>query len=349
MANLKLIWRGEQVNYYEISDQVKNRNLKSLYLITGKQEYLIDQLKNQFINVIPKDERTMNFASYDMETTPLDDAMNDAMSAPFFGEHRLVIINNPLFLTGEKSKNKIDHDIDSLLKYIQKPMPSTILVIIAPYEKLDARKKIVKQLKKAAVQVDLQSVNEFETKQYVNTFLNQHGYQIDSRVMDQLIQRTDGQLSAIMSDLPKVMIYCHQDKQITTNAVNSLVTKTLNQNIFTLVDMVLRKQTTYAVSLYQELIMEGQSSIQINAVLLGQFRLLLQVLVLSKYGYSQGKLASALKVHPFRVKLAMQTIRKYHFTELKRAFLGLSDIEKQLKSTNESPELLFEMFMLKFA
>ncbi|MBW1605451.1 DNA polymerase III subunit delta [Lactobacillus sp. Sy-1] len=337
------------MNFYEVTTQLKKGELAPIYLVTGKQTYLMEQLKKQFVKMIPEADQTMNLASYDMDSTPLSEAMNDAMSAPFFGEHRLVIINNPLFLTGEKGKGKIDHATDELINYVQNPLPSTILVVMAPYEKLDARKKIVKMLKKQAVWVDLQEVNENETKKYVGQYLNHRGYQIDQSVMESLIQRTDGQLSAIMNDLPKLMIYCQKEKQITRDSVANLVTKTLNQNIFTLVDLVLKKQTTSAVSLYQELLMDGQSSIQINAVLLGQFRLLLQVMVLKNYGYSQGKLASSLKVHPYRVKLALQTSRHYQFKDLKRAFLGLTDIERQLKSTNESPELLFEMFMLKFA
>ncbi|MHA8138590.1 DNA polymerase III subunit delta [Lactobacillaceae bacterium Scapto_B20] len=336
------------MDFYELLNQVDKKELAPIYVVTGKQDYLVEQLKNKFIELIPKEERIMNLASFDMDVTPLAEAMNEAMSSPFFGDYRLVLINNPIFFTGERSKSKVDHDIDTLLKYIQSPLPSTILVFLAPYEKLDARKKVVKQLKKNAVMVDLHELNERDTRNYVINFLNQRNYQIDNKVMNELIQRTDGQLSVIMNELPKLMIYCQAERLITSDAVINLVTKTLNQNIFTLVDLVLKHQTTKAVELYQELLMDGQSSIQINAVLLGQFRLLLQTMVLNHSGYSQGKLASVLKVHPYRVKLALQTIRHYQFNDLKRAFLGLAEIEKQLKSTNESPELLFEMFMLKF-
>ena len=85
-----------------------------------------------------------------MEETPLASALNDAMSVPFFGDRRIVIVNNPYFLTGEKKKNKVEHDIDGLLKYLEYPLETTTLVFIAPYEKLDERKKVVKTLKKVA-------------------------------------------------------------------------------------------------------------------------------------------------------------------------------------------------------
>ena len=90
----------------------------------------------------------MNIGRYDMEATPLAVALDDAMATPFFGERRLVIINKPFFLTGEKRHSKVEHDLDSLKNYLEHPEPSTILVFAAPYEKLDGRKEIVKQLKK---------------------------------------------------------------------------------------------------------------------------------------------------------------------------------------------------------
>ncbi|MGV7331547.1 hypothetical protein PJK51_29415, partial [Mycobacterium kansasii] len=74
----------------------------------------------------------MNFASYDMDTVPLAVALDDAMAAPFFGERRVVCIDNPQFLTGETKKQKVEHDIDSLQKYLESPMPSTVLVFFAP-------------------------------------------------------------------------------------------------------------------------------------------------------------------------------------------------------------------------
>lgn len=122
-----------------------------VYLILGKQQVLQQQATDAFISLIPENEQVMNVGRYDMEATPLAVALDDAMATPFFGERRLVIINKPFFLTGEKRHSKVEHDLDSLKKYLEHPEPSTILVFTAPYEKLDGRKGIVKQLKKAAV------------------------------------------------------------------------------------------------------------------------------------------------------------------------------------------------------
>ncbi|MFC6180712.1 DNA polymerase III subunit delta [Lactiplantibacillus daowaiensis] len=322
--------------------------LKSIYVVLGTVDYLADQLKQRFLQLIPTEEQTMNVGSYDMETTPVAVALDDAMSAPFFGERRLVFINHPYFLTGENKKSKVDHDLEALQKYFENPEPATILVLMAPYEKLDARKKLVKTLKKQATVAEINQVSERETQDYVQAALQKQKITMEPAAFQELMSRTDGQLGLIMAQLPKLMIYAAQSQRIDLAAVDALVTKSLTQNVFDLVNDVLRYQTQAAVELYHELVTAQEAPLKINAILLGQFRVLLQVKILERAGYSQGSLASTLKVHPYRVKLAMQTVRQFNQTALRAAYLGLLQTEVQMKTTQRDPELLFELFMVQF-
>lgn len=323
--------------------------LSNVYVILGQADYFQRRLKRGFKQQVPAEEQTMNFASYDMDTVPLAVALDDAMAAPFFGERRVVCIDNPQFLTGETKKQKVEHDIDSLQKYLESPMPSTVLVFFAPYDKLDARKKVTKQLKKVATMVEINQFSERDVRQFVTDQLKQDGYTMEAAALNDLIQRTDADLTLIMSELPKLELYTLPEKTITQAAVSGLVTQTLTQNVFDLVNRVLAKNTAGAVTLYRELLQAKEEPLKINAILQGQFRLLIQTKVLAKQGYSQGKLASILKVHPYRIKLALQTHRRFQLTDLNRAYLGLFRVEKQMKSTTMDPELLFSLFMTQFA
>lgn len=325
------------------------QTLSNVYVILGQADYFQRRLKRGFKQQVPAEEQTMNFASYDMDTVPLAVALDDAMAAPFFGERRVVCIDNPQFLTGETKKQKVEHDIDSLQKYLESPMPSTVLVFFAPYDKLDARKKVTKQLKKVATMVEINQFSERDVRQFVTDQLKQDGYTMEPAALNDLIQRTDADLTLIMSELPKLELYTLPEKTITQAAISGLVTQTLTQNVFDLVNRVLAKNTAGAVTLYRELLQAKEEPLKINAILQGQFRLLIQTKVLAKQGYSQGKLASILKVHPYRIKLALQTHRRFQLTDLNRAYLGLFRVEKQMKSTNMDPELLFSLFMTQFA
>ncbi len=209
-------------------------------------------------------------------------------------------------------------------------------------------KSYVKTLKKQATTVEVNQVSEAETQRYVQAALDEKQIRIDADALQELVNRTDGQLGLIMGQLPKLMIYAAQSQRIDLAAVQALVTKSLTQNVFDLVNDVLRYQTQSAVELYHELVAAQEAPLKINAILLGQFRLLLQVKIMARAGYSQGSLASTLKVHPYRVKLAMQTVRHFDQAALRAAYLGLLQTEVQMKTTQRDPELLFELFMVQF-
>ena len=82
-----------------LKQQITSKTPAMVYLALGTQQVLIQRVREMFINLIPEEERVMNVGSYDMETTPLAVALDDAMAAPFFGERRLVLINKPYLFT----------------------------------------------------------------------------------------------------------------------------------------------------------------------------------------------------------------------------------------------------------
>lgn len=331
-----------------LKKQLNQNAPANVYLVLGTQDILRQQARHLFNQLIPADQQVMNVGSYDMEVTPLAVALDDAVSAPFFGERRLVIITKPYFLTGEQANHKIEHDVDSLLEYLMHPQPETVLVFFAPYEKLDGRKKVVKQLKQVAVEISAAPLSEKQARQNVLQRVKHDGYEFESGAIDELVQRTNADYGLMVNSINKLELFGFQAKQITTAGVVGLVPQSLDQNVFDLVNAVLKHDQEKAVQHYQDLIGSAEQPLRINAVLVGQFRLLIQVKVLTQHGLSQGGLAQALKVHPYRVKLALQTVRSFSLSVLQQAFLGLVEVEQQLKTTQREPQLLFELFMLKY-
>ena len=238
-----------------LKQQITSKTPAMIYLALGTQQVLLQRVREMFINLIPKEERVMNVGSYDMETTPLAVALDDAMAAPFFGERRLVLINKPYFFTGEKGPAKIEHDLDSLSNYLQHPEPSTILVFLAPYEKLDGRKKIVKELKKVAVTVDTAPLDEAHARQQVRAELTSDQYTIDETAIDELVQRTNADYELMNANLSKLKLLTYQDRHITQQAVKELVPQSLDENVFDLVNAVLKHDQPRSIDLYDQLIL----------------------------------------------------------------------------------------------
>lgn len=338
----------KKIQYTDLLKKLNADQTDPVYLILGQEDYLEQQIQRAFQNLVPKEEQEMNIGNYDMESTSLGAALDDATSAPFFGERRVVFVRDPYFLTGERHKGGPNHDVDGLQTYLEHPVDSTVLVIFAAYEKLDGRKKIVKTLNKQAITIQIGNLNQGQISQLVKTRLTTKNYTISPEALNQLLFRTDSKLSTMMNELPKLILYNIGKKEITVESVDALVSKSLDQNVFDLSNAVLQKKSKQAIDIYQSLITQQEQPLRINAVLVGQIRLLLQVKILQNQGFSQGDIAGTLKVHPYRVKLAMQSSRHFSMTDLTKGYTGLIDLDLQLKSTQKDPELLFELFLLQF-
>lgn len=145
--------------------QIRSKKITPVYLIIGTEDYIINETKQLLIdNILEGEEVEFNYANLDLEEMPIEVVVQEAESMPFFGDKRLVMANNPLFLTTEKSKNKVEHDTAKLEAYLNEPVDYSVLCFVARVEKLDERKKLTKLLKKTATVIEAKRPNENELK-----------------------------------------------------------------------------------------------------------------------------------------------------------------------------------------
>ena len=76
-----------------------------------------------------------------------------------------------------------------------------------------------------------------------------------------------------------------------------------------------------------------------------QFRLMYQVKTLLKEGYNQESIATKLKIHPYRVKLAIEKGYNYSSKTLLTNLEYFFNLDYMIKSGNNNPKLVFELFL----
>lgn len=328
--------------------KIRKEKLAPCYLVLGTEKFLQDQVRTEILKKIKIDgEDDLNFLSFDMENSSIDEVIAEAETLPFFGDQRLVFVENPYFLTGEKGTNGIDQNTDLLVNYLKEPLETTVLVIFAPYEKLDERKKVTKQLKKTAITIDVKQLDEKAVRQYLLNTLENSEIKMDRQTIDLFLRLTDLDLSKMMRELQKILLYGQEQEVITVKEIEQLVPKTLEHNLFDMTQYILSGRTEQALRLFQDLVTQGEETIKINAILLSQIRLFLQTKFLVKIGYQQANIAETLKIHPYRVKLAMQEVRKFDEQTLRRLFDELVEMDYEIKSGKIEKELSFQLFVLR--
>ena len=328
--------------------KIKQKTIAPVYLIYGTEAFLINETKKLLLNeILTEEERDFNFAVYDLEETPIEAAIEDAETFPFFGERKVIFLHNPAFLTAEKSKDKVSHNLSSFEAYLQHPAPYTVMVLSAPYEKLDERKKLTKELKRKAEVIEAKKLGEHELKNWVKNQVKARGFEMDEEAIERLLTLVGTNMFMISSELEKITLYASEEKRIDVSTVEKLAAKSLEQNIFTLIEKVVQKRLDEALRIYYDLLKQNEEPIKILALLAGQFRLIYQVKELARRGYGQQQIAGLLKTHPFRVKLALGQAARFSDEELMHLVGLLADADYQMKTGGMNKSLLIEMFLFR--
>lgn len=328
---------------------LNNGQIDPIYVLQGPETYLINRfLKAIESQYLQEDANAMNYMSFDMEEDSLADVMVEANTISFFNQPRLILMRQPAFLTGSQKKNAIKQDDSFLLEYLDNPADDVVLVIVADYESLDGRKKIVKQLKKKATFVDTSVMAEPQVKDYMHRYVASEGVDMTREAMTLFLKRTNFQLTQSIREMDKLILYVGDEKRINQRDVDLLVTPSLDDNIFHLADHIMRQDSVAALRLYRELIAQKNQPIAILGLLQSNFRLYTQIIQLKKAGYDQGSMAETIGVHPYRIKMAGQSINPYSPNLLMVGYMKLIELDFDIKQGKVDQHLGIEWFILDF-
>ena len=91
----------------------------------------------------------------------------------------------------------------------------------------------------------------------MNTLENS-SIKMERSAIDLFLRLTDLDLSKMMRELQKLVLYGQNQQQITVREVEELVPKTLEHNIFDMTQYILKGKTEQALRLYEDLVMQGK-------------------------------------------------------------------------------------------
>ena len=309
-----------------------------VYLLYGTVDYLINKTIDKIINDNKIDEFNVN--KYDLTNSLLTDIINDASSMSLFSDKKIIIVNNAYIFTGA-NKKCIEQNTEELENYLNNINDNTILIFTTNNEKLDERKKITKLVKKNGIVKDFNSIDNISLVK--NLF---EDYSISNDNVKYLISRVGEDSSLLASEIEKIKIYKNDDKTITHDDITNLTTKSLEVNNFKLIDAIINKNKAEAFSLYQDRIKLNEEPIAIIISLANQIRIMYQVKQLYLDGYTENNIASILKIHPYRVKLASQNARKYDSDILLNYLKQLADLDINIKTGKVDKTLGLELFII---
>jgi DNA polymerase-3 subunit delta len=315
-----------------------------IYLIYGTAKVLINK-KIAEIKNSNKDVDANSVVNYNMKEVGIGTAINDLLTVSMFGDKKMVVCSDCYFLTGSTFKTDFEHNIDLLSKYVEQPNDN-ILILTVNHEKLDVRKKIVKLLNKTVEVINVGDGKK-NTEKYIMNNFNDRGYEIDKIAAGYLKEKVGGDISFLENEFDKICLYKGEDKVITPADIDLLVPRSLEDNIFDLMDSIIKNNKKRIFEIYNDLLLKKEEPIKIIVMVANQFRLIYQTKILMKKGYTEKDIASLYGIHPYRVKLAGINSHKYSDDLLKGYLLKLSELDIKIKTGQIDKNIGLELFFIK--
>lgn len=309
-----------------------------LYLLYGTENYLIKKEIDKILNANSIEK--INVSEYNLEIDNFKDIIEDANTISLFADKKAIIVNNSYLFTGKSIKNENDPEL--FLDYFKNVNPYSIIIFIVDSEKLDERKKIVKEIKKIGTVKDFNQKNDL-TDILKNMF---EGYNISIQDIRFMIDRCGNNLDILSQEVNKIKIYKDEDKNITKEDIINVTSKNIDIDIFGFVDTIVNKNKNKALEIYKEMLINGEEPIKILVILANQFRIIYQAKELYKQGYSGNDIATMIGIHPYRIKLALKKAINYNSDTLLDYLEKLADLDYDIKIGNIESSLGLEMFIL---
>lgn len=307
--------------------------MSNIILVTTGDKIILDEKLKE----LTKNNNDIEVVHYDLLETPIEQLVEDLDTYNFFTSKKIIIGHNANFLSSDKSKTTIEHNIDRFEKYLENPSCDNILILTC--DNIDKRKKITSTLLKKA---DL-----IEGKVNIHNIIKNklEDYSITSDAEKKLLEYCQDDYERISNELDKLMLYKMNEKIINAEDVENIVMKSLDDNIFHLADSILSRNKKEAFELYNNFILHGEQVVNIIRILSNKIRLIYQVKVLLNDGNSDQSISKLLKVHEYPVKLAREASYRYSEKILLADLEKLANLDLEIKSGKSDGEVEFELLL----
>jgi DNA polymerase-3 subunit delta len=297
-----------------IKHMADNGRLPNCVLFYGNEEYFMDYsvkyIKYKFID---KSYEDMNYAEFE-KLDSLKDYFEFVNTFPFMSDKKLCLIKEAVFLTSAGSLDKKDEE--KLLEYIEEN-EDCITVFLIKGGKPDSRKKVVKKLKDKKAVFEFTRLNEKELTKYIMDEFKKNKFNIlpaDANYMatntGYLEYESIVSLYHVNNEINKIMSHNNERKNITSADLDMLMIKSVESNIFRLVDTICENNKRKAFEILDEMLSNNTPEQFIIHMIVRQYRMLYRYVLLQNKGYSYNDIMNKMKIKNFVAsKLARQATR----------------------------------------
>ena len=221
------------VTFQTIMQDLKNRSFAPFYLLMGDESYYIDSISDYIAShvLLPEESDFNQTICFGSDVTAVQVA-DMARRYPMMAEYQVIIV---------KEAQNI-RSLEALEKYLKNPVKSTILVWCHKNGKIDARKKVLGLAQSVGVVFESKKLRDYQLPDFIQNYLKPKKISIDPKSCQMIADYIGADLSRIVSELDKILIYLPEDdRRITPEVVEKEVGVSKDFNAFELRNAIVSK------------------------------------------------------------------------------------------------------------
>ncbi len=327
------------MTFEQLMGDLKNKVYKPLYFLHGDEPYYIDQVTDYITkHTLSEAEQSFNQTIVYGKDSDAGQVINLAKRYPMMSSHQVVVVREAQELK----------DFETLIHYVEHPLPSTLLVINYKYKSPDKRKKVFKALEKHGVSFQSKKLYDNQVPGWISTYVSGRKYRIEPKAAALLAEFLGSDLSRIANEVEKLIIAIGEQERTITPVhveVNIGISKDYNQ--FELQNALGKKDVLKANRIINYFA-ENQKNHHITQTISSLYFFYSKLLMLHyTKDRSRANVASTLKVNPFFVQDYEDAARRYTATQVVEIISLLRTYDMRSKgyegNTTPAGELMREL------
>lgn len=213
---------------------------------------------------------SFNFATFSA-ADGAERAVEVAKTVPMMAEHRVVIVR-------EMESAPVDL-LDGLLSYVEKPNPSTVLILSGAKTPpaaggVDRGRRLENAIKKVG-DVRRFKTGETDPVRFAMGYAQESGCVLNRRAAVLLVELVGTDLGRIQTELSKVIAFVGGDGEVGVEAIEAVCSLVAEAAIWDLTDAVVRRDPDRALAVAHRMLDTGEASHRLIAMIAWQMRQLI--------------------------------------------------------------------------
>ncbi len=326
-----------------------------VYLVVGEERVFSDRV----INSLRTAALQGGVADFNQEVLTagevgVDRVLSAVRTVPMMAPRRFVLVRaverwEPSAAASQskattKSKETSLQPMDKLAAYVQQPVDTACLVLVAP--KLDKRRKIVTVAKKAGFLVECEPVTRNALPRFVAQEASERGHQMAHDVADLLAEIAGPELAGVLDAIERLSLFVGDHAPITTDDVAACVTRIRPESVWTLVGAVARRDAATALSVLFDVYEPQDRGLRLVGVLAWSTRQLLRFALAFRGGATPEQAAIAAGAAPFKAREMAGQVKNLEISEIERWLRILAETDLALKGSRRPSRAVLESAIL---